>query len=90
MVNNTFRQFSGKAAILSLNGRDLMCLHNSDRFNLPASYIVRDGLVYGYKSSFENAGIIYVVYSFTDLSFSKLVSFVEKSPCPTLIEFCND
>lgn len=90
MVNNTFRQFSGKAAILSLNGRQLMCLHDSSCFNLPASYIVRDGLVYGYNSTFENAGIIYVIYSFTDLSFSKLVLFVEKSACPTIIEFCND
>lgn len=90
MVNNIFRQFSGKSAILSLNGRFLMCLFDSTRFNLPPSYIVRDGLVYGYQALFENGGIIYSIYSFTDLSFSKLVSFVEKSTCPTLIEFCND
>lgn len=90
MVNNTFRQFSGKAAILSLNGSQLMYFHESNRFNMPATYIVRDGLVFGYKTTFENGGIIYAIYSLTDLSFTKLVLLVEKSTYPTLIEFCYD
>lgn len=90
MVNNTFRKFSGQSATISLNGRDLMCVHDYKKVSVPATYIVRDGIIYGYKSGFVLDGLFYSIYEITDFTFSKLVLFVEKSTCPTLIEFCYD
>lgn len=87
MVNNTFRKFSGNTATVSLNGLHLMCVHDYNKVGVPATYIVRDGLVYSYITSFTLGGMLYAIYTLTDLSFSKLVSFVFKSTCPTLVEF---
>lgn len=90
MVNNTFRKFSGKSATVSLNGTHLMCIHDYNKVGVPATYIVRDGLVYSYSTAFVHGGLYYAIYCLTDLSFTKLVMFVEKSTCPTLVEFCYD
>lgn len=90
MVNNIFRRFSGSLATVSLNGAHLMCVHDYNHVNKPATYIVREGLVYSYTACFIFGGKFYVTYRLSDLSFSKLVSFVQKSNRPTLIEFCND
>lgn len=90
MVNNTFRKFSGQSAIVSLNGSQIMCVYDYNKIGMPAIYLVRDCLVYAYKTAFVNSGLFYAVYDITDLSFTKLVSFVEKTTSPTVIEFVYD